>query len=570
MDNTNLWSQERRPGILPRTEGTMAKTSENGRNGEDVVDEAKAFVVVRHGDRTWVVDLPVGTPVALGRDPTAAIAIDAIGSFQGRVLWDGQRLTLDADAAATFLNGKRLEGPVDLKPGDELAIGQVQLVVGLATPYTTGTRRALTHHEFRERLYEEMARAARGGRPTALVMVQAKPGEGGRAAASALESFRAGDVVGTYAHDELELLLPDTGRDTAQAVVERIFGQAGVQVTVGLAIAPADGDNPERLMRSARQALQRARKTGRTFASAPPRMPSEAAPTTQDPMSRDLVATIEQIAPTDTPVLLTGELSSGKGAFARLLHQRSRRMEGPFVVVQCASLSNEAALAEALGTSGTPGDETFVAQARGGTLLLDEIGDMTPEVQKRLVEVLDAEGSAVRIVSTTHRVLAGLVERGAFDRALYDRLAGAVLEVPPLRSRPEDIIPLAERFAIEFGAARPVRMSPGALARLRSYPWPGNVLELRNSIERSVRLANGGEILAEHLPSEILPAVSGEGRLREHVDSVERDAIIKALADSNHNQTHAAKRLGISRRALIYKMEKYGLKPPPGTARRGG
>ncbi len=120
---------------------------------------------------------------------------------------------------------------------------------------------------------------------------------------------------------------------------------------------------------------------------------------------------------------------------------------------------------------------------------------------------------------------------------------------------------------MDAGAPAPVRMAPGALARLRSHPWPGNVLELRNAMERAVRLAGEGEILAEHLPSDALPA-AGDGRLREHVDSVERDAIVKALADANHNQTHAAKRLGISRRALIYKMEKYGLKAPPGQARR--
>jgi DNA-binding NtrC family response regulator len=181
--------------------------------------------------------------------------------------------------------------------------------------------------------------------------------------------------------------------------------------------------------------------------------------------------------------------------------------------------------------------------------------------------MLERDGDDLRVLATTHRALAGLVERGAFDQGLYERLAGAVIEVPPLRQRPEDIIPLAERFGEEAGAKRPVRMSPGALARVRSYPWPGNVLELRNAMERAVRLAGSGEILAEHLPSDV-PIGTGEGRLREHVDSVERDAIVKALADANHNQTHAARRLGISRRALIYKMEKYGLKPPPGASRR--
>jgi DNA-binding NtrC family response regulator len=226
------------------------------------------------------------------------------------------------------------------------------------------------------------------------------------------------------------------------------------------------------------------------------------------------------------------------------------------VTVQCASA----------GESGTMNQATF-ASASGGTLLLDEIGDLAPDEQKMLLGLLEKSDGAFRVVASTYRALPGLVERGAFDHNLYKRIAGELVEVPPLRSRPDDIMPMASRFAEEFGASVPVRMSAGAVARLRSYPWPGNVLELRNAMERAVRLANGGEMLAEHLPSETLAAPSGEGRLREHVDSVERDAIVKALADSNHNQTHAAKRLGISRRALIYKMEKYSLKPPPGARR---
>ncbi len=178
------------------------------------------------------------------------------------------------------------------------------------------------------------------------------------------------------------------------------------------------------------------------------------------------------------------------------------------------------------------------------------------------------ESAQVALVATTHRALGGLVERGAFDARVWEALADHIIEVPSLRNRPEDILPLAERFAHESGAEEPIRVSAGAIARLRSYPWPGNVLELRNAMERAVQLAGDGEILADHLPSEPMSITASDGRLREHVDGVERDAIIKSLADSNHNQTHAAKRLGISRRALIYKMEKYGLKRPPKSARR--
>ena len=175
---------------------------------------------------------------------------------------------------------------------------------------------------------------------------------------------------------------------------------------------------------------------------------------------------------------------------------------------------------------------------------------------------------AIQVHAADARDLRGEVNQGRFRADLFFRLSVVRITLPPLRQRPDDIVPLATRFAEDVGASAPVRFSTGALARLRSYPWPANVLELRNAIERAVQLASGGEILAEHLPAESLVVVAADGRLREHVDSVERDAIVKALAESNHNQTHAAKRLGLSRRALIYKMEKYGLKQPPGTQRR--
>ena len=148
-----------------------------------------------------------------------------------------------------------------------------------------------------------------------------------------------------------------------------------------------------------------------------------------------------------------------------------------------------------------------------------------------------------------------------FSRDLFNKLSARRITVPSLRMRAESIVPLAQSFARQFKQDKPVKLSPGAIERMRNYAWPGNVLELRNAMERAVALADGGEILAEHLPGSM--ETDGEGRLRDHVGFVERDAIIKALADNNYNQTHAARVLGISRRALIYKMEKYGLKPPP-------
>jgi DNA-binding NtrC family response regulator len=544
-------------------------------HGDGTVQRSQAFVAVRYGDRSWVVDLPKGEAPLVGPADGAVVRIDGLARDQGTVRWDGDQLSLERTAKnpPVYINGKRLQARAILRPGDEVSVGDARMVVGLASqPHGSG-RRALTHQEFRERLGEELARAARRGRPTALVMVQARSGDGTRVLEAALTHFRAGDVVATYAHDEIELLLPDTSGEHARAVVGRVLEGTGLSgLWAGLAVAPHDADTPERLIRSARLALGEARSRKRELVAGPPaREPRSAsvAPLVRDPVSQAVVDRLSELAEQREPVLLTGEASCGKGVFARVLHDRSPWREGPYVVLRCASLLDPERITAALGPRGglPEGASCEALGAAGGTLVLDEVCELPPDPQERLLDVLDVLEGRARLVATSHLDLRALADRGAFSEALLEALSGVAVDIPSLRDRPDDIVPLAEQFAVAAGAES-VRFSPGALARLRSHPWPGNVLELRNAMERALRLANGGEILAEHLPSDSLPVASGEGRLREHVDSIERDAIVKALADANHNQTHAAARLGVSRRALIYKMEKYGLKPPPGSARR--
>lgn len=520
-----------------------------------------------------MVDLPRGEAPLVGPAEGAVVRIEALARDQGTIRWDGDRLSLERTAKSppVFINGKRLQARSALRPGDELSVGDARMVVGLATPSLGSGRRALTHQEFRERLGEELARASRRGRPTALVMVHARSGDGARVLEAALAHSRAGDVVATYAHDELELLLPDTSAEQAQGVVLRVLdgtGQAGL--SAGLAVAPHDAHTPERLICGARLALADARREKKRIAGPPPLEPrSGVSFVISSASSRAVMARLEELAASRQTVILTGEASCGKGAFAEALHARSPWRDGPYVVLRCASLSEPERIVRALGLPGEPRGAAGckALTARGGTLLLDEVGELRLGPQERLLEVLELLDGGARLVATTQVELRSLVNRGAFSEPLLQALSGAEVSVPPLRERPEDLVPLAEGFAAE-AAGGAVRLSPGALARLRSHPWPGNVLELRNAMERAVRLATGGEILAEHLPSDSLPVAAGEGRLREHVDSVERDAIVKALAEANHNQTHAAARLGLSRRALIYKLEKYGLKAPPGSARR--
>jgi DNA-binding NtrC family response regulator len=423
-------------------------------------------------------------------------------------------------------------------------------------------RRSLTHQEFAERLAEELARAGHSSRTTCLLMLKSKSGDGARLADAALSTFRAGDIVGTYAHDEIEFLLPDTPPKVARAVVERLLETAAAEgAHVGMAVAPGDGDEAERIVRAARDALAISMVSGQTIARSGNAELDLAQPDSHTDSTRTLLRDLADAAQRDEPVLLVGEPNTGKRSYARMIHEKGVHSTGPCVVISCAGLVDQEALSRAFGDE-TGNVTTCTAEtARGGTLVLDDVGDLPLQGQRRLLKLFTQGSEDYGVVSTTHRDLAALCQVGAFNRDLYAKLSTRVIEVAALRMRMESIVPLAKNFAERFKPNKPLRLSEGAIEKMRSYTWPGNVLELRNAMERAITLADGGEILAEHLPGDVTD--TGEGRLRDHVGSVERDAIIKALADNNYNQTHAARLLGISRRALIYKMEKYGLKPPP-------
>jgi hypothetical protein len=407
------------------------------------------------------------------------------------------------------------------------------------------TRRVLTHAELDERLVEELARATRADRVTALGMARTRPGEGARFVQAALARLRAGDLVATWAHDEVEILLPDTTREHAVLVLSRLADEAGV--VVGIAVAPLDGRTAPRLVRAARDDLA-ARSDG---GPPPPGLRRELA--LADPISE---RTLDALAGAMRRghVLVTGEPSVGKVSFARRAHARLAAAgadHGPLVVVPCARVRGSAELASAL--SGDP--------SQAVTIVLDEISDLAPAA----ADAISTVPARTRIVAT--RASDRPRTPGGQLGAWLEALGAETVIVPPLRQRASELMPAATLFAEEWSRGT-ARFSAGAVDRVTGHAWPGNMLELQNAIERAVALAGHGEILADHLPSEL----SGEpdGRLRAQVDSVERDAIQKALAEASHNQTHAARALGLSRRALIYKMEKYGLKPPPGARQRRG
>jgi GGDEF domain-containing protein len=528
--------------------------------------ELRAFVAARLGGHSWVVDLVPQYELCVGSSPDTDIRIDVaeVRKKHATLTWNGEHvlLAVTSEGGHVELNGQAVASSERVIPGDEIRIGPATLQVNITLAPTRRGRRSLTHNEFAERVGEELSRGLRTGRSTCLVMIKSRSGDGSKLASAALGTFREGDIVGTYAHDEIEFLLPDTPPNVARAVVERLLETSGSEhASVGLAAAPDDGDNVERLMRAARDALAKALRQGGGICRTGAVEFEAVTPSVHTEATRHVIEEITRMSQDDAPLLLFGELSSGKRYYARLFHDKGTRKNGPFVMIQCAGLVDSESLARAFGTSAADIAQCTAESARGGTLLLEEIGDLPMQGQRRLLKLLNEGSEDFNIVASTHRDLAALCQVGVFLRELYDKVGRRRISIPALRMRAESIVPLAQNFAQQFKSDKPVKLSPGAIDRMRSYSWPGNVLELRNAMERAVALADGGEILAEHLPGDAL--VDAEGKLRGHVGSVERDAIIKALADNNYNQTHAARILGISRRALIYKMEKYGLKPPP-------
>jgi len=293
----------------------------------------------------------------------------------------------------------------------------------------------------------------------------------------------------------------------------------------------------------------------------------------KSPAMRHVMETAAVVAPSDAPVLITGESGTGKEVLAQLIHHWSGRRAGPLVVANCAGLPESLIESELFGhtkgafTGATQARQGFFRAANGGSLFLDEIGELPVHLQPKLLRALESGritpvGSDApvetdtRLIAATNRDLERAVSQGEFRDDLYYRINVVEVRMPPLRERREDVLPLARRFATEF-AGRPVRPSPQAMECLLAYPFSGNVRELRNAIQRACLLCRGDVILPEHLP----PKIAAPGTLQPRPDAddnrlsqVERATILATLEECEGNRTQAAQKLGISRRALIYKL----------------
>ncbi len=314
---------------------------------------------------------------------------------------------------------------------------------------------------------------------------------------------------------------------------------------------------------------------------------------------RHLLDATARVATKEITVLVRGETGTGKELIGSLLHAQSRRADGPLVRFNCSAIPAELAEAELFGhtrgafTGATQARAGFFAEANHGTLVLDEVGELPPAVQAKLLRALqDGEiqpvGSGriekvdVRIVACTNRDLGAEVRAGRFREDLYYRLAVVELVVPPLRERREDIPALAHEFALRYAerfGVEEVHLSPVLVERLAAADWPGNVRQLENVIARMVALSGGGEIGPESfLESASAPPASprsddgppadgpdGSHTLREQLDALERSVIARTMTAVRGNQSEAARRLGISRNTLTERLRRYEIAADFGT-----
>jgi two-component system NtrC family response regulator len=298
------------------------------------------------------------------------------------------------------------------------------------------------------------------------------------------------------------------------------------------------------------------------------------------PQMQGVFTSIRKVATTEAPVLVTGESGTGKELVARAIHRLSERNKGPFVVINCSAIPETLLESELFGhekgafTGAHIQRKGRFEKANGGALFLDEIGELSPPLQVKLLRFLQEQriervggreeiSVDVRVMAATNRDLKEAMKEGKFREDLYYRLGVVVLPLPPLREREGDIVVLANALLHRFSEENKKRITgftPQAIRSLESYRWPGNIRELENRVKRAVIMAEGAKMTPQDLEL-VSPFEKYEGKgLREAREELEREFIIKALTGNKGNMTKAAEELGISRPTLYELMEKLGIK----------
>lgn len=602
------------------TTQTVSKTPQQRSSG-DAGDSPIGFLTITDGENVGqAYPLKLGT-TSVGRDSQCQIQLlDTQVSrrhIEIEATNDAVTLTDLKTTNGTYVDGKPVK-KTPLKHGDEIRIGLTTLQIALVRPLgkLAGVENLHDHAFFVERLDEEIDRSRRFERSLTVMMLHFADGPAtvATAAKKIMASIRTMDLLALYGQNDLELLLPETGKaeakKLAQGFVKLLKKQSDIKI--GLASYPADATNRDQIIELSRVPLwmdqsgasEISYKSGGTGGTSLPKSPApdaQASGLISDPRlvlhsakMRSLYETALRIASSPIAVLIQGETGTGKEMVAETIHRQSDRGDKPFVAINCGAFTQSLLESELFGhergafTGAEQRKIGLLEAVKGGTLFLDEIGEITPPLQVKLLRVLQdniirrvggTESIKVdfRVISATNRNLHKMVETNNFREDLYYRLNAIILEVPPLRERLDEIPHLANFFLKQYRLAyhkADLQLTQAAHDALIQYHWPGNVRELKNCLERAVVITPGTVIFPENLhlpaPRQSTPkpqlnlrrdeTIAGE--MRTLLDDYEKQLLVNALQKTGWNQTRAAALLKIPRRTLVSKLKKHGISRP--------
>lgn len=584
--------------------------------------EEGEYLLCVAGERSWREPIPTSGELVIGRGADAHVRLEddlvSRAHAQLLVIPDGLRLSDLGSRHGTMVNGRRISGPRLVGTGDVITIGKAALIVHrgsrMAVGRTPGDIKAL-----HARLEEEIERCLRYQRELGLLVIRAKKAFDRARMTTALSGrLRLMDTVALVNDAELAILLPEVGLDEATEIAEALvaaLAPVAPQLSCGLAVSPSDGIDADGLLSAASTAAESA-DPGRIA------IVREAVRTLEingrevvmaDPAMIRIYDLAKRLARTGFPILIRGETGAGKELAAGALHTFSER-RGPLVSINCAAIPEALAESELFGhergafsgaVTAKPGQ---LELANGGTVFLDEVGDLPLAVQAKLLRVLENQEltrvgdvkvrkTDIRIVAATNRDLERDIDAGQFRRDLYYRLAAGQLIIPPLRDRPREIVVLADRLLAEACASlgrRPFTLSVAALHALLLHAWPGNVRELKHAMSYAAAAVPdaGTEVDIWHLPPSIEtqapegadptpmslsaarkrssappmtaapaqpPTTTGFRAIADEVRDLERRKMVEALIETGGVQNLAAALIQMPLRTFATKLKRYGI-----------